>query len=334
MNELGLLPKIDHVSSVSGGAIMAGLLAARWSSLDFENEVAVNFDEEVILPIWNLCSRTIDWKSAAISLIPGVNGLDYYYRKYLVDRATLQDTPDRPEFIFNAAHLETGRNWIFSKPLMRTYKLGVVENPTIPLATVIAASSSFPLVFPPVVVNMDPSLFKRSDYAELFDDERLKRRVSLTDGGVYDNLGYHAIRHHEVILISDASGPLEVKAGRSISRRLHNRVKRPLDIAVEQTRALRRSSLIKELKTEEKKGAFWMISTPLGRYKIEPSMEVPDYLSPDLGFVRTKLNRFSTAEKTALIHWGYLQCDMSIRDNYKDLKNVDPTDSFPVLPTD
>lgn len=33
LNELGLLPAIDRVSSVSGGSLAAGILAAGWSGL-------------------------------------------------------------------------------------------------------------------------------------------------------------------------------------------------------------------------------------------------------------------------------------------------------------
>ena len=33
MNELGVLPKLDRVSSVSGGSITAGILAKGWSRL-------------------------------------------------------------------------------------------------------------------------------------------------------------------------------------------------------------------------------------------------------------------------------------------------------------
>jgi hypothetical protein len=38
VNELGLLPKIKRISSVSGGALTAAALAAGWSELTFDGQ--------------------------------------------------------------------------------------------------------------------------------------------------------------------------------------------------------------------------------------------------------------------------------------------------------
>ena len=193
LNELSLLPAIDRISAVSGGSILTGLLAARWSRLYFENGVAVNFREEIVAPIWKFCGLSVDVWATIGSVLPGVNMLSRYYQKHLVGKHTLQDIPDHPEFVFNAAHLESGRNWIFSKSLMRTYKLGVIDFPRTRLSQVIAASSAFPPVFSPIVLRLDPNDFRKSELADLFDRADLKKKVSLTDGGVYDNLGVHSI---------------------------------------------------------------------------------------------------------------------------------------------
>jgi predicted acylesterase/phospholipase RssA len=44
LNEVGLLPKLDRVSTVSGGPITSGVLATNWADLKFdeETEVATN----------------------------------------------------------------------------------------------------------------------------------------------------------------------------------------------------------------------------------------------------------------------------------------------------
>src|SRR5947209_5408833 len=44
LNELGYLPKLDRVSSVSGGSITAGVLGLAWPSFSFDpHGVATNF---------------------------------------------------------------------------------------------------------------------------------------------------------------------------------------------------------------------------------------------------------------------------------------------------
>lgn len=313
---MSLLPAIDRISAVSGGSILAGLLAARWSRLSFENGVAVNFREEIVAPIWKFCGLSVDVWATIGSVLPGIDMLSHYYQKHLVGKNTLQDIPDHPEFVFNAAHLESGRNWIFSKSLMRTYKLGVIDFPHTRLSQVVAASSAFPPFFSPVVLRLNPNDFRKSELADLFDRTDLKKRVSLTDGGVYDNLGIHSIRDFGTLLISDASSPLNSKEGWSILRALVHRSKRPMDIAIEQTRALRRHAIVTQLVKGEKHGALWGIGTLLERYPLRSPFKVDSGWQSHIESIRTRLNSFSDEEKAILINWGYVQCDLSVRSYY------------------
>ena len=58
LNELGYLPKLERVSSVSGGSITAGVLGARWGSLAFDpTGVAKAFDDQVVRPLRDLASQ-------------------------------------------------------------------------------------------------------------------------------------------------------------------------------------------------------------------------------------------------------------------------------------
>ena len=327
LNELSLLGAINRISAVSGGSLLSGLIAARWSRLDFRCGVAANFQQEIAQPIWDLCGLNLDVRVAMLSVLLHGNLLPRYYRKHLVGNQTLQDMPDNPEFIFNAAHLETGRNWIFSKAAMRTYKLGIIERPSIGLATVLAASSAFPPVFPPVVLKLDPSDFQRSEYSDLFDREDLKRKVSLTDGGVYDNLGVHSISTFGTLLVSDASGPLGARLGSPPMRAMFHRSMRPIQIAAEQTRALRRRDTLRKLQSDEKRGAWWAVGTKIQDYPVESPFGVAEGWRTTLESTRTRLNSFSDEERARMINWGYLQCDLSVRSYY--LKEADPPSSLP-----
>ena len=327
LNELALLPTIDRVSAVSGGSILSGLLAIRWSRLSFKEGVAINFREEVVEPIWRFCSLNVDVWAALGSLLPGANLLSRHYQRHLVGIHTLQDLPDSPEFVFNAAHLETGRNWIFSKSLMRTYKLGIIDRPDTRLAQVIAASSAFPPAFSPVVLRLNPNDFRWSEFADLFDRADLKRKVSLTDGGVYDNLGAHSIRDFGTLLVSDASNPLDARGGWYGLRGLVHRSKRPIDIAIEQTRALRRHAIVTQLVNGEKHGALWGIGTAIQRYPLQSPFVVTSGWRSLLESTRTRLNSFNDQEKGRLVNWGYLQCDLSVRSYY--LTQATPPETLP-----
>src|SRR3954463_988406 len=60
LNELGYLPRLTRVSSVSGGSITAALLGLKWSNLAFAQGRATGFEAEIVAPIRQLASKTID----------------------------------------------------------------------------------------------------------------------------------------------------------------------------------------------------------------------------------------------------------------------------------
>jgi NTE family protein len=52
LNELQYLPKLNRVSSVSGGSITSGALALNWKNLHFDaNGFALSFDQQLIKPV-------------------------------------------------------------------------------------------------------------------------------------------------------------------------------------------------------------------------------------------------------------------------------------------
>src|SRR5688572_7012286 len=63
LHDAGFLPKLDRVSSVSGGSITAGVLATRWKQLEASFDASgrsPQFGKLVVNPIRKLASTTID----------------------------------------------------------------------------------------------------------------------------------------------------------------------------------------------------------------------------------------------------------------------------------
>jgi NTE family protein len=58
LNEFGYLPKLDRISSVSGGSITNGLLAVCWKRLSFNPTTSIvsNFDNLIVGPLSNFSS--------------------------------------------------------------------------------------------------------------------------------------------------------------------------------------------------------------------------------------------------------------------------------------
>ena len=73
LNELGYLPKLARISSVSGGSITAGVLGMNWKELRFDPKgVSLSFTEVVVTPVHRLASVTIDqWAIIGGIVTPG-----------------------------------------------------------------------------------------------------------------------------------------------------------------------------------------------------------------------------------------------------------------------
>jgi NTE family protein len=328
LNELGMLENIGRISSVSGGSLVAGILGARWGQLQFASGVAAGLREQVIDPAIRLSHRTIDAPAIALGLLPFVSVGDVtarFYRRYLVGNTTLQDLPDYPRFVFNATHLSTATDWRFSKPYMGTYRLGLVRQPRLPLSQVLAASAAFPPFLSPVVISLNPDRFERTAGADLYDCRNMRRTVALADGGVYDNLGVQTLsRGSSMLLVSDAGGGLTVKPGRFSFWTAQ--IRRVIDTATEQDRALRRTILMNDFLGGQRMGALWRIGTDITKF----SVDCPFPVHPDWRFylaaIRTRLNSFSDDEVGHLVNWGYLMSDLAVR-SY--VSQADPPASLP-----
>src|SRR5436189_1222912 len=73
LDELGLLQTLERISSVSGGSLLNGRLAARWSTLQFRDGGAANFRSEIAEPVLRFAARTIDGPAIAFGLLPRVS---------------------------------------------------------------------------------------------------------------------------------------------------------------------------------------------------------------------------------------------------------------------
>ncbi|MBS1793872.1 MAG: patatin-like phospholipase family protein [Acidobacteria bacterium] len=334
LNELGCLPRLNRVSSVSGGSITAGLLALKWNALDFQNGTAANFADEIVAPIRRLAARTIDVSSVLTgTLWFGTIGdkIAQSYRDHLYGDATLQDIVDEvpgvsPRFVINATNVQSGALWRFMKPYMRDYRVGEVKNPTIDLAVAVAASSAFPPVLSPVELDLDPQDFTPGSGLDLEGDE-FRTQIVLTDGGVYDNLGLEtAWKRYKTILISDAGGGFAADADPHRDWVRHSvRVLLTID---NQVRSLRKRQAVQAFIDKVRQGTYWTIAADAAAdYKIGTPLACPFERTDELARIDTRLKKLDAATQERLINWGYAVADLGIR-QYVDPAAA-PPNAFP-----
>ena len=319
LNDGGLLGKLDLITSVSGGSILTGILAQRWKELDFIDGRASNFDDIVATQVLKFCNRTIDIGAGLKGLIDPFRSAGKYltdcYDRYQFAGLSLKQipaagTPGQPTFIFYATSLQTGRNFRFRQDYIADWMLGSSSKTDVPLALAVAASSAFPPLFSPIVIKTNPRHWSGGIPGP--ERDAMRGRLVLSDGGVYDNMGLEALQQGkiDITLVSDAGAPFELETRPTRGPLQMSRVR---DILIDQTRALRKRMLMRELRTRKQKGAYWGIDTLIGSYK-DPHARMKDSpATAALAKVPTRLAAFDADVQKRLVEWGYALADVGVR---------------------
>jgi NTE family protein len=328
--EIGQLQAIKRISSVSGGSITSAALALAWPKLSFDPaKLSADFVPLVVDPLRSLAGRTLD-ATAIIGgiLLPGTiaDHVAAAYRKYLFGDATLQWLPDSPRFVINATSVQTGALRRFSKPFMGDYHVGIIENPTLSLATAVAASSAFPPVLSPMTIELEPKSFKPGSGGDLQKDP-YDARVMLTDGGVYDNLGLETVwKNYETVFVSDGGGKMQPEPEPHSDWARH--AYRVLDLVDNQVRSLRKRQVVGSLESGERKGAYWGIRSDITHYgATAQALPCPVDRTIELANVATRLERIEPDLQDRLINWGYAICDVALRAHFD--QSLPKPQSFP-----
>ena len=330
LNDAGRLPTLDRVSSVSGGSIAAGVLALHWNGLTFDaTGVATNFGTEVVSPLLSLAGETIDVSSVVLGgLLPFTSVSDRIaaaYREHLFGEATLQDLPaGRPRFVLNATNLESGALMRFSRPYVADYRVGRILDPRLSLAVAVAASSAFPPVLSPCTLDLRKETWTTDPGNDLtgpgFRDE-----ISLTDGGVYDNLGLEtAYKRCRTLLVSDGSGRLEPDPDPPEDWLRHT--VRVIAVMFNQVLALRKRELIGAYRSGVRDGTYVGIRSDVADYGLADPMPADPAVTAALAAMPTRLERVAEDRQEQLINWGYTIADTGLR------AHVDPAIPKGTLP--
>jgi NTE family protein len=316
LNEAGRLATLTRVASVSGGSITAGILGLHWEKLAFRPDVngtvvAQRFSELVEEPVLDLAGRGIDVRAVLTGLRPGTisKRVQTFYDRHLFHGASLQDLPADaagPRFVILSTNLTNGTLWRFSRPYMRDWRTDPIANPTVPLAEAVAASSAFPPVLSPAYLDIPGP-----------------RRLTLTDGGVYDNLGLEpVVKNCATIYVSDGGGSYaETARPHADWLRGTLRVLNTVDVEV---RRLRRRQVVGALKSGQRQGAFWAINTdPVRCDGLAATLPVTTTQALTLSKVGTRLAKTDRALCHRIANWGYAVTDAALR------THVDPALATP-----
>jgi predicted acylesterase/phospholipase RssA len=181
LERLGLLQKVDYISSVSGGSLTAAYYCLskpkEWTPLNVQKRLTHSFATDIlmntILP-WNLIVLTFsDWDRSDL--------LADSFRKHLFTRGGKELTfadlrPDRPRLLINATDLQSGKPFCFTN---EAFDVINSDLSSYPIAHAVAASAAVPVLLHHVTLR---------DYSTTFKQYR-----HLIDGGITDNLGIRTL---------------------------------------------------------------------------------------------------------------------------------------------
>ncbi|QDU94119.1 patatin-like phospholipase family protein [Lignipirellula cremea] len=326
LNEFGLLGNVDVVCSVSGGSITNGVLATSWARLaeSAQDGVFAEFDQLISKPIRDFCRedlRTqvllwdrlnpINWRQLLRSDYSVTNRLVNAYADTLPFDSLLADLPASPEFVILATNMANGSDWQFRRSSMGDWFVGHAPPGQTSVAEAVAASSAYPVAFPPLQLAIEPATEFIGGHG-IPDERQTPSEITLTDGGVYDNLGIEPVREkYEYLIVSDAGAPLNDDESPGLD--IKSRVTRSLGIIWNQVGAQRKRWLIERFKAGDPHGAFWSLSSKVENYHLAGAPSYPEEVTSLLNGVRTDLDSFSDGEMACLENQGYALANVAIQ---------------------
>jgi NTE family protein len=317
LHELGILPKLTTVSSVSGGSILNGFLASRLANS--LSQGISDFTSEVAVPVRQFCSLDIRRWPAVERLVPGIDNslqLTHQYDEHLTDAKLLKDIPGTPNHVFCSTDLAYGVNWIFTKQRCGDYQVGYMSPPPDwKLSTAIAASSCFPPVFRPISLNLNPKELQGGKAIVGPLRDQCIKGLTFTDGGVYDNLGLEPIwKNHEVVLSSDGGALFPVGGDIGFTWEIG----RFISIPETQALAVRKRWLIAGFMTGSLSGTYWGVGGSASDYGVQQGYS-KELAQKYIAAIRTDLDSFSEAEASILENHGYWLADAAIKTHASSL---------------
>lgn len=279
--EQNLLESITHISSVSGGSLIVGLIinesGGHWPvSSEFKgvlDKIKTALTKKSLQrdAILRLFLRPYNWRfilSRANILAQSIETLWGISRNF-------SELPVTPHWSINGTTAETGKRFRFKNREMGEYQFGYAKSDKIKVATALAMSAAFPGFVGPICLKTssfnwtNSEKYIKSSSADSTSAEPPLKRLHLYDGGIYDNLGLEplfdigkqAVKDPSIehIFVSDASAPLlkdEIPGPLSWRRFQHL-----FEITAEQVRSLRVRSFVNYICNFSSAGLYFQIGT-------------------------------------------------------------------------
>jgi predicted acylesterase/phospholipase RssA len=216
LRDAGQLSRVTHITSVSGGSVLAAHLVLNWdryngspSEFDAAASELLSF---VRLDVRNRIARRyplafpLRWPRRLLGCsnrkLTRTGLLEYHYERHLFGDVSLFELPEKPALHVLATNLSEGCLCSFNRSGLLMVRRGPghtfhMDHVQVGLATVpmaVTASSAFPGFFPPLELTGADVGANAGEFG----------RQAYTDGGVFDNLGVRMFRCLERPLLAES----------------------------------------------------------------------------------------------------------------------------------
>lgn len=324
LHDANLLQNVSHITAVSGGSVTAAHLILNWDryngdpdSFDEAARELVHFVQKDVrnqivrrFPLasgLNVLRQTVRMGSKRSLTRAGM--LESDYRRHLYGDVGMLDLPETPHVFLLSTNLNEGSLCAFHQGgmlMQRRRANGALHFEQIDaglatVATAVAASSAFPGFFPPMELSAASLGARESDF----------RKLSLTDGGIYDNIGlrmFHYLRGKDLrdqyhadelkrVFVSNAGATFKIRsdgrAGGLVVTAL-----RSTDILLDR---------VNQLEDEAFRGFENAVFFPITKTVESESaaLNLPPSIQKQIALIRTDMDHFSDLEVDLLVRHGY-----------------------------
>jgi predicted acylesterase/phospholipase RssA len=312
LNDAGLLPRLDQISSNSSAAVTAALAGLGWERMEFDREGrGTRFEETVVKPLRELASVTLDTRLMVTGLLSSGRGnekLVEHYEERLFGSAPLGQLPDRPRFVFTCSHLASGELWRFSKQALGNERVGWIERPETKVAVAVAASGAIPPVHSPAVLENGGG-----------------DAIVLTSGSLYDTLAIEtAWRRYDTVLACDGKGSRPIAHA---ARMVLNHYVDFVAASDTELHRLRRQQALLAYTSGIKKGGYWGINSAVTSFPVETTLPCPPEETAKLAALPARLARLDESRQEQLINWGFAITDAALRSHFDH--RIEAAGAFP-----
>jgi predicted acylesterase/phospholipase RssA len=318
LRDAGLLRQVTHITSVSGGSIMAAHLVLNWgrytgTATEFD-QAASHLLDFIRMDVRNRILRRfplgllLRWPRWLLGLsnrqLTRTGLLERQYQQHLYGDKSLFELPESPDLHILATNLSEGCLCSFNRDGLWMMKQAAgrsqIERMRVGLMTVsmaVAASSSFPGFFPPLELTGPEVGARRGEFGQ----------QAYTDGGVFDNLGVRMFRWLTPLLTGDKEldGVLVSDVGKAFEVQVNLRAGGLISTAIRASDIL--MDRVWQLENENFEETFGFVFARV--IDVVGPREDASALHPEVqrqtANIRTDLDAFSLLEISCLVRHGY-----------------------------